>query len=70
MNSTMSPAFRIIMNQENNFDQVRVMNKYELKSFIRDNRGIQVKIMSGRYNESERIVSSQVIYAKNRLRLM
>ena len=67
---TMKPAFRLLLGQENNFDEIRIMNKYELKSFIRDNRGIQVKIMSGRYNESERIVSSQVIYAKNRLRLM
>ena len=58
------------MNQAGTFDEIRVMNQHELRAFIRDNRGIQVKIMSGRYNESERIVSSQVIYAKNRLRLL
>jgi len=53
----------------NNFDDVRFMNKYELKAFIRDNRGIQKTIMKGRYSEEERMLSSQVIYAKNRLRL-
>ena len=63
-------VFRIITNQENNFDEIRIMDRHQLRSFIRDNRGIQVKIMSGRYNESDRIVSSQVIYAKNRLRLL
>ena len=63
-------AMRIIFNQENNFDNIRFMNKYELKAFIREHRGIQTKIINGRYNESDRIVSSQVIYAKNRLRLL
>ena len=62
--------FRTMLGVEGNFDDIRLMNKYELKSFIRENRGIQIKIMSGKYTESERIVSSQVIYAKNRLRLM
>ena len=62
--------FRTMLGVEGNFDDIRLMNKYELKSFIRENRGIQMKIMSGKYTESERIVSSQVIYAKNRLRLM
>ena len=62
--------FRVITNQENNFDEIRIMDRYQLRSFIRDNRSIQIKIMSGRYNESDRIVSSQVIYAKNRLRLL
>ena len=62
--------FRTMLGVEGNFDDIRLMNKYELKSFIRENRGIQMKIMSGKYTESERIVSSQVIYAKNLLRLM
>ena len=62
--------FRVITNQENNFDEIRIMDRYQLRSFIRDNRSIQIKIMSGRYNESDRIVSSQVIYAKNRLSLL
>ncbi len=61
---------RSITNQSNCFDEIRLMNKYELKSFIRENRGIQAKIMKGRYNEKERIISSKVIYAKNRLRIM
>ena len=62
--------FRTMLGVEGNFDDIRLMNKHELRSFIRENRGIQMKIMSGKYTESERIVSSQVIYAKNRLRLM
>ena len=28
--------FRTMLNVENTFDDVRLMNKYELKSFIRD----------------------------------
>mgnify|MGYP001587311163 FL=1 len=67
MNS--NAAIRTILGVENNFDKIRLMNSYELKSFIRDNRSIQVKIMAGNYNEDERIKSSQVIYAKNLLRL-
>ena len=62
-------AIRTILGVKNNFDKIRLMNSYELKSFIRDNRSIQVKIMAGNYNEDERIKSSQVIYAKNLLRL-
>ena len=62
-------AIRTILGVENNFDEIRLMNSYELKSFIRNNRSIQVKIMAGNYNEDERIKSSQVIYAKNLLRL-
>ena len=62
--------FRTMLNVENTFDDVRLMNKYELKSFIRDNRSIQKIIMKGNYSEKQRLLSSQVIYAKNRLRLM
>ena len=46
------------------------MKFYELKAFIRDNRSIQQTIMSGKYSEEDRMLSSQVIYAKNRLRLI
>ena len=66
----LAAMFRTITNQENAFDQIRLMNRYELKSFIRDNRSIQKTIISGRYTEEDRILSSKVIYAKNRLRLM
>ena len=62
--------FRTMLGVENVFDEIRLMDKYELKSYIRDNRGIQIKIMSRKYSEDDRIVSSKVIYAKNRLRLM
>ena len=70
MNSTTVSFIKVLTNTEGRFDDIRLMNRFELKSFIRDNRGIQLKIMSGNYNESERIKSSQVIYAKNRLRLL
>lgn len=62
--------FRTMLNVQNIFDDVRLMNKFELKSFIRENRSIQQIIMKGNYSEKQRLLSSQVIYAKNRLRLM
>lgn len=68
--STRAAIIRTVFNVDNNFDEIRIMNRYELKSFIRENRSIQKVIMRGRYNEDERMLSSKVIYAKNRLRLM
>ena len=53
-----------------NFDEIRLMNIFQLKSFIRENRGVNVVIMSGDYNDDEKLLSSQVLYAKNRLRLL
>jgi len=70
MNHLTVAMFRTILDVDNPYDEVRIMNKYELKSFIRDNRSIQKTIMSGRYTEEDRVLSSKVIYAKNRLRLM
>ena len=66
----LAAMFRTITDQENPFDQIRLMNRYELKSFIRENRSIQKIIMKGKYSEKDRILSSKVIYAKNRLRIM
>ena len=68
--SARAAIIRTVFNIENKFDDIRIMNRYELKSYIKQNRSIQVKIMSRNYSESDRIVSSKVIYAKNRLRLM
>ena len=68
--STRAAIIRTVFNVDNNFDEIRIMNRYELKSFIRENRSIQKVIMRGKYNEDERMLSSKVIYAKNRLRLM
>ena len=68
--STYAPMMRVILNQKNNYDEIRIMNKYELKSYIREIRNIQKIIMKGNYTEKKRILSSQVIYAKNRLRLI
>jgi len=66
-----TPAvFRTLLGLENPFDAIRIMNRYELKAFIRENRSIQKVIMKGRYSEDDRMLSSKVIYAKNRLRLM
>jgi hypothetical protein len=65
-----SAIIRTVFDIEKPFDDIRLMNKYELKSYIKRNRSIQVKIMSRNYSESDRMVSSKVIYAKNRLRLM
>ena len=70
MNHLTVAMFRTILDVDNPYDEVRIMNKYELKSFIRDNRSVQKTIMSGRYSEEDRLLSSKVIYAKNRLRLM
>jgi hypothetical protein len=52
------------------FNDIREMNKYELKSFIRSHRGVNVSIMSGDYSDEQRLLSSKVLYAKNRLRLL
>jgi len=68
--SARAAIIRTVFNIENKFDDIRIMNRYELKSYIKQNRSIQVKIMSRNYSESDRMVSSKVIYAKNRLRLM
>ena len=68
--STRAAIIRTVFDIDNNFDEIRIMNRYELKSYIKKNRSIQVKIMSRNYSESDRMVSSKVIYAKNRLRLM
>lgn len=68
--SNTAAVFRTILNQANQFDEIRIMNKYELKSYIREHRSIQKVIMKGRYSEEDRLLSSKVIYAKNRLRLM
>ena len=62
-----------ILNKDNNriyFQRIRDMIFYELKAFIKSNRSIQKTIMKGKYSEEDRMLSSQVIYAKNRLRLM
>ena len=64
------PLMRIISEQETPYDEIRIMDRYELKSFIRENRSIQKVIMKGNYSEKDRVLSSQVIYAKNLLRLM
>ena len=64
------PLMRIISEQETPYDEIRIMDRYELKSFIRENRSIQKVIMRGNYSEKDRVLSSQVIYAKNLLRLM
>lgn len=66
----MNKLFRIITENQNSFDEIRIMNQHELRAFIRDNRSVQKVIMRGNYSEMERILSSQVIYAKNRLRLI
>ena len=66
----LAAMFRTITDQENPFVKIRLMNRYELKSFIRENRSIQKIIMKGKYSEKDRILSSKVIYAKNRLRIM
>ena len=66
----MNKLFRIITENQNSFDEIRIMNQHELRAFIRDNRSVQKVIMKGNYSEMERILSSQVIYAKNRLRLI
>ena len=65
-----SAIIRTVFDIEKPFDDIRLMNKYELKSYIKRNRSIQVKIISRNYSEDDRLISSKVIYAKNRLRLM
>ena len=52
------------------FKEIRIMNIFQLRNFIRENREVNVIIMSGNYNDEQRLLSSQVLYAKNRLRLL
>ena len=59
--SNTAAVFRTILNQANQFDEIRIMNKYELKSYIREHRSIQKVIMKGRYSEEDRLLSSKVI---------
>ena len=65
-----APVMRVMFEKETPYDEIRIMDRYELKSFIRENRSIQKVIMKGNYSEKDRVLSSQVIYAKNLLRLM
>ena len=59
------------MTHSETFNDIRIMNKYQLRTFVKNNRSIQQIFLSrSRYTESQRILSSKVIYAKNRLRLM
>jgi len=59
------------MTHSGTFNDIRIMNKYQLRTFVKNNRSIQQIFLSrSRYTESQRILSSKVIYAKNRLRLM
>ena len=56
--------------QMSRFDDMRQMNLYQLRSFIRSNRGVNVSIMSGNYNEEQRLLASKVLYAKTRVKLI
>ena len=53
----------------NPHDEIRYMNPIELKYFVRENRGIAEKLRSKRYSEKDRVLASQLVYAKNLLRL-
>ena len=52
------------------FNDIRQMNLYQLRRFIRSNRGGNVSIMSGQYNEEQRMLASKVLYAKTRVKLL
>ena len=52
------------------FNDIRQMNLYQLRSFIRSNRGVNVSIMSGQYSEEQRMLASKVLYAKTRVKLL
>ncbi len=55
----------------NRFDEIRFMNKYELRRFIKENRSIQLIFKSrSKYSRDQQLLSSKVLYAKNRLRTM
>jgi hypothetical protein len=65
-----SKWLRILTENTNPFDEIRIMTKNELRSYIREHRSVQKIIMSGKYSEDQRILSSKVVYAKNRLKLI
>tara|TARA_R100001594_G_C4038345_1_gene262686 strand:+ start:91 stop:315 length:225 start_codon:yes stop_codon:yes gene_type:complete len=65
----MTNWFKIMTNNQNPFDEIRIMTKNELRAYIREHRSVQKIIMSGNYTEEQRMLSSKVVYAKNRLKL-
>jgi galactokinase len=62
--------FNAVMREQSDYHDVRMMSVSELKHFIRRNKGVNLKIIQKRYTESDRILASQVLYAKNRLRML
>ena len=53
-----------------NFDDIRVMKRYELREFIRNNQKTCDKVKKKRYTPMDAYVASKVVYAQNRLILM
>jgi hypothetical protein len=53
-----------------NFDDIRIMKRYELREFIRNNQRACEKIKSRRYTPMDAYIASKVVYAQNRLILM
>jgi hypothetical protein len=55
------------------FDEIRHMNVSELKAFTRqpDNKAADNRVVKNvrRASERDRLISSQLVYARNRLRL-
>ena len=62
----LSDAFKV---RKNPHDEIRYMNVYELKSFVRKNRSVAEKLRSRKYSENDRVLASQLVYAKNLLRI-
>ena len=56
--------------------EIRDMTKYQLQLYLfkYQNRKGKIKpfqrILSGHYNESDRVLASQITYAQNRLRML
>ena len=53
-----------------NFDDIRVMERHELRQYIRNHQRACEKIKSRRYTPMDAYIASKVVYAQNRLILM
>ena len=52
------------------YNTIREMNSYQLRRFIRENRMVNSILLSGRYASEDILLASQVLYAKNRLKVL
>jgi len=53
-----------------NFNDIRIMKRYELRDYIRSHQRACEKIKNRKYTPQDAYIASKVVYAQNRLILM